>query len=157
MSAASAQNLDDLIELHFEDDTGKVRVTPADNTLLLLSVEEAIAACRAFKKQLEFKGQFDQLINTLGVWLKARRDRVAQAFLTTRDAGLLLLIVTKSAAYDQAFEADVTELDIQIANDTDYHLIDLSILAIPNCQQESVHSFLSRKMMLRYVIDGDRK
>jgi hypothetical protein len=147
----------ELVELHFEDGTGKVRVTPADNSLLLLSVEEAIAACRAFKTQLEFKSQFDLLLNTLGTWINAQREKIAQAFLTTREGGLLFLLVTKSRAYDDALEAEITALDLQVANDTDFHLIDLNILAIPSCDEQSVQSFLSRKMVLRYVIDGDRK
>ena len=150
--------LDEPIDLHFEDHAGTVRVIPEDSDLMILSVNEAIEACRAFDQQLQFKRQFDMLINTLGAWLQARKDRIAEAFVTTRDAGLLLLIVTKAPKYDTQFESDVTDLDIQIANDSDYKLIDLSVLALPKCPQESVYSFLSRQMRLRYVIeDGDGK
>jgi hypothetical protein len=158
MSSAAIERLQgEQIELHFEDDSGKVRVTPGDDTLLLLSVEEAIKACRAFKKQLEFKSQFDHLLNALWAWIKPRREKVCQAYLTTRDAGLLFLVVTQAAERDEEFEADITELDIQVANDAAYHLIDLSVLVIPNCPRESVYSFLSRKMALRFVPDGNRK
>ena len=158
MSLTAPDNLSDQIVLHFEDDSGGiVRVTPDNDTLLLLSVEEAISACRAFKKQLEFKSQFDNLLKTLWTWIKAHRQTIEQAHLTTRDAGLLFLVQTQAAKRDDAFESDLTELDLQIANDSDFHLIDLSVLAIPKCPKDSVQSFLSRKMALRFAIDGDRK
>jgi len=96
-------------------------------------------------------------LDTLGGWIKARQDKISQAFITTRDAGLLLLIVVKSASYDAGFEAELTELDMEIANDADFNLIPLGVLAIPMCPPDSVHSFLSRKMALRYVIHGDGK
>ena len=155
MSAAAEKVPSDLVDLHFEDETGKVRVTPDNDTLLLMSVEEAIIACRAFKKQLEFKSQFDHLLNALGAWIKSRLHKISLAFLTTRDAGLLFLVVTAAANRDDELESDITELDMQVANEADYHLIDLSVLIIPNCPKDSVHSFLSRKMALRFVIDGD--
>ena len=147
----------DFIDLHFADDSGRVRVTPPNKDLMVLSVNEAIEACRAFNDQISFKNQFDLLLDTLGGWIKARQDRISQAFITTRDAGLLLLIVLKSASYDAGFEAELTELDIEIANDADFNLIPLGVLAIPTCPLDSVHSFLSRKMALRYVIHGDGK
>jgi hypothetical protein len=147
----------DFIDLHFEHGTGQVRVIPPDKDLMILSVKEAIEACRAFNDQIHFKSQFDLLLNALGAWINARRGKISQAFLTTRDAGLLLLIVTKSVQYDAEFESELTELDIETANDGDYSLIPLSVLAIPACPADSVHSFLSRKMVLRFVIDGKRK
>jgi len=144
------------IDLHFEDDTGKVRVTPDNDTLLLLSVEEAINACRAFKRQLEFKSQFDQLLNALGAWIQARRPKISQAFLTTRDAGLLFLVVTATMQHDGDLEVDLTELDMQMANEAAYHLINLQVLAIPSCPPAAAHTFLSKKMALRFVIDAHR-
>lgn len=157
MSPSLHPEINDSIELHFEEKTGIVRVTPGDDTLLLMSVEEAIHACRAFKRQLEFKGQFDQLLKCVWQWLTARREKVSNAFLTTRDEGLLLLIVTETSERDETLESEITELDLQIANDADYRLIDLSVLAIPKCPKESIQSFLSRKMSLRFVLHGDEK
>jgi hypothetical protein len=151
--AASA----DVIDLHFEDDSGGVRITPPDRDLMVLSVKEAVEACRAFNDQIAFKDQFDQLLDRLGAWIKARQEKISQVFITTRDAGLLLLVVTKFAGYDADFEAELTELDMEIANDADFSLIPLGVLAIPTCPPDSVHSFLSRKMALRYVIHGDGK
>lgn len=157
-SAPSAKSFKaEFIDLHFRDDDGTVRVIPSDQDLMILSVNEAINACRAFTEATRFKVQFDTLLNTIGKWLTTNQSSVAQAFLTTRDAGLLLLVVMKGEKYDSALEKEITELDIRIANDPDCQLIDLSVLAIPNCPKDSLQSFLSRKMQLRYVIDGDGK
>lgn len=148
---------DGVIDLHFQDDGATVRVTPQDKDLMILSVKEAINACRAFADQIRFKSQFDALLSRIGVWIKSRQERISAAFITTRDAGLLLLIVTKNKAYDDDLESEITDLDIQVANDADFGMIDLSILAIPNSPPETVRSFLSKKMQLRYAIDGERK
>lgn len=146
-----------VIDLHFEDDGGVVRVTPEDNDLMIMSVHEAIIACRAFTDQIRFKSQFDSLLNYLGGWIKARERKISSATLTTRDSGLLLLIVTKGTKYDSEFELEITDLDIQVANDSDFAMIDLSVLAIPACPAEAVRSFVSRKMQIRYALDGSGK
>ena len=151
--AISLKAREGVIDLHFQDDGGSVRITPEDNDLMILSVREAINACRAFADQIRFKSQFDGLLARIGVWVRARSEKISSAFITTRDAGLLLLIVMKSKAYDCDFESDITDLDIQIANEPDFGMIDLSVLAIPNCPLESVNSFLSKKLQLRYAID----
>ena len=155
--AISVKAREGVIDLHFQDDSGSVRITPEDNDLMILSVHEAISACRAFADQIRFKSQFDALLVRIGGWIRTRSEKISSAFITTRDAGLLLLIVTKSREYDSDFESDITDLDIQVANEPDFGMIELSVLAIPNCPLESVNSFLSKKMQLRYAIDGDRK
>ena len=76
--------------------------------------------------------------------------------MTVRDAGLLFLIVLNGTEYDSDFESELTRLDIEIANDSDFDLISLSVLALPKCDTVAVESFLSSKMKLRYAIDGNR-
>jgi hypothetical protein len=142
-----------VIELHFENREGRVCIVPPDNNIMAIPVETAIAACQAFKTQIQFKDQFDQLIATLGEWIAQRNDRIADAYLTVRDSGLLFLLVTKSKQYDDELETALTELDLEIAHDSDFDLISLGVHAIP---LGPVESFVSRKMALRFVPDGDR-
>lgn len=142
-----------VIDLHFNNETGRVRITPSSEDLMVLSVAHAIQACRAYDQQIRFNSQFELLLSRLGVWIKEHSESIAEAFLTTRDAGLLFLIVSKEASYDDNLESDITELEIDIANDNDYYLIGLNVLAIPNCSRDGMQSFLSKKMQLRYVVD----
>jgi len=144
-----------VIELHFADDQ-QVRVVPEDNDLMVIQTNIAVEACRAFRDQIRFKNQFDDLLNTLAQWIVGRRSKIAEAHMTVRDAGLLFLIVLNGTEYDSDFESELTRLDTEIANDSDFDLISLSVLALPKCDTVAVESFLSSKMKLRYAIDGNR-
>jgi hypothetical protein len=143
-----------VIELHFENSGGQVRVVPQDYDLMAMPVELAIEACRAFKDQIVFKGQFDALLNRIAVWSKERTDKISRAFVTTRDNGLLFLVVLKDKHYNDSIESDLTELDLEIANDSDYDLIRLTVLAIPQSPSEVISSFVSRGMALEYALHG---
>lgn len=72
------------------------------------------------------------------------------AFLTVHDAGLLFLVVQKSKEFSMEFEVALSDLSLEIANDTDFSLIRLTVHALPNCPREVYEAFLSSKMALRY-------
>ena len=101
--------------------------------LMAMPVEVAVEACRAFKEQIAFKDQFDMLLDRLAEWIDRREDKLDQAFLTTRDSGLLFLVVLTQKELNEGIESDLTELDLEIANDDDFDLIRLSVHAIPKC------------------------
>ena len=144
-----------VIELHFEDRDGKVRVVLPDSHVMAMSVETAVHACGAFKNQIIFKDQFDMLLKVLGEWLDDHKAKIKEAHLTVRDSGLLFLVVAKCAEFDSDLEDELTNLDIEIANDNDYDLIDLNVLAIPPANDEAVTSFISKKLAIRYRLDGE--
>ena len=142
-----------VIELHCENRDGQVRVVLPDNHIMAMPVEVAVHACRAFKNQIEFKNQFDGLLAHLGKWIDGHRDEIKEAYLTTRDSGLLFLVVTESKSFVSDFEDELTALDIEIANDTDYSLITMNVLAIPPISNEDTRSFISTKLEIRYKLD----
>jgi len=145
-----------VIELHFENREGIIRVVPPSRDLMIIPVEMAIEACRAYRQQIVFKGQFDMLVDFLGRWIGGRPEQISDAYLTIRDAGLLFLVVHRATSYDDVFENALTDLDLEIANDGDYNLINLSVLGLPPVDEESVHTFLSKKMVIRYQANADR-
>lgn len=140
MSTSTAQKI---TQLRYEDRDGMVVVTPEDEDRFAITVEAAIQACQVFREQALFRLQFKQTLQKVAEWLNDHADDVAQAYLTVRDAGLLFLVARKSNRYDQHFEDDLTELDIQIAQDQELNLIRLSVLAIPDASEDSVASFLA--------------
>ena len=144
-----------VIELHFENKDGQVRVVPSDSDIMVVPVEMAVEACRAFNKQIVFKNQFDLLNHRLAEWLDLRTDSISAAYLTPRDAGLLFLVVLTGTKRDNELECALTELDLEIANDKDFNLISLTVHAIPLASEDTVQSFLSRKFALRYVLNGE--
>jgi len=151
----SLAKISSVIELHFENRDGQVRVMLPDNHIMAMSVEVAVHACRAFKDQILFKAQFDCLLPCLAEWIHRHRDNVKDAYLTTRDSGLLFLVVAKGATFNDSFEDELTGLDIEIANDTDYSLITMNVLAIPPSCDEDTHSFISDKMKIRFRSRSD--
>ncbi len=123
---------------------------------MVMPVKMAIEACRAFNNQIIFKDQFDSLVNRLGKWTTEHENDLAAAYLTLRDAGLLFLVVLSGKEFNASVEAAMTDLDLEIANDSDYNLIRLAVHALPKCSEEELQSFLSRRMALRFSINGER-
>lgn len=134
--------------LRYEDRNGSVVVTPEDNDRFMITVEAAIRACQAYHQQAVFQLQFKQTLQKLGEWLRAHQQDVGEAYVTVRDAGLLFLVVRRQAEYDSQFEDDLTDLDMQIAQDTELNLIRLSVFAIPPCSHEGVNSFLLKDYLV---------
>jgi hypothetical protein len=137
-------------QLRFEDKDGLVVVTPEDEDRFSITVEAAIRACQVDQKDAIFRFQFKRMLNQLAAWLTARSEHVAKAFVSVREVGLLFLVVRKARNNDAFFEDDLTDLDLQIAQDPDLDLIRLSVLAIPCSPDEAVESFLMPGNLLQY-------
>lgn len=138
------------IELHFEDHDGKVRVVAPDRHVMIVPVSVAVEACRAFQDQIAFNDQFSDLLDRLARWIVDHKVQVSQAFLTVHDAGLLFLVIQQSTEFSPDLENSLSELSLEIANDTDYSPIRLVVHALPNCGREIFEAFLSSRMSLRY-------
>lgn len=143
-----------IIELHCEDREGSVRVILPDRHIMVMPIEAAVQACGAFKDQIVFRDQFQLLLDRLAEWIQQRPSAVESAYLTVRDSGLLFVVVLKGRSYDPSFEDQLTDLDLQIANDSDYSLIRLNVLALPGVCEESVRSFLAAGNTFKYRMNG---
>lgn len=123
---------------------GSVVVTPADQDRFIVTVQEAVVACRDAKEILEYRRQLvDRLVPTLKSWLEARRPKVRKAFLTIRDSGLLFLVVRKEAAVDGEFTDQLTALEVDVANDAALNMIRMDVLALPDVSEDGLRSFLN--------------
>jgi hypothetical protein len=130
---------------------GHLIVVPEDQDRFVLTIEEAVKACRAYERTRSFENQFNILLRRLAHWIDEHRDLVRIGYLTVRDAGLLFLVVTKAAEYDRKLEDDLTDLDLEVANDPNLDLIRLSVLAIPPTGPEAIRSYLSPGFTLQYA------
>jgi len=92
----------------------------------------------------DFSSQLSDLLDLLGRWVEDRRDRIKAAFVTVRPGGdILLLVMQKDIPFDEQLSSELTQLDIDVANNEAYELIDFDVLAIPAVSRKSADAFLS--------------
>jgi hypothetical protein len=131
------------IHLHHADDVEGVIVTTADDQTFMLPLDAVIRACGSVENVLQFTKQFQKLLVRLTKWLKKNLDDVDEAYVTIRDAGLLFLLVRKSKRFNESLENSLTEIDLEIAQNKEFDLLKLSVLALPKTSRECVDSFLA--------------
>ena len=141
------------IPLKWVERDRKILIEDADQDRFSITVEEAIEACKAYniEKRVLFRKQFDMLLDFLGGWSYHRKNKLAKVFLTIRDAGLLFLVVTKRKTYDEDFEEELTQLDLEIANSDNFSEILLSVQALPLCSESNYDSFCYPERTLEYT------
>lgn len=138
----------DAIKLNWDEKKRQIVVTPEDNDKFVVTVGEAIEACKATKSDKsyenykKFADQFDVLLDTLWLWIQDHKQDVFKAYLTIRDSDLLFLPIKISCNYDDDFEDELTELDITIAQNSGLDLIRLSVLALPKSSDNALSSFV---------------
>ncbi len=130
------------IRLSYTDEDGSVFVNAEKGDRFLLTVQEAVIACGAFYKMAEFQTQMRRLMDRLGEWVDERRSKIKETYLTVRGSGLFYLVVTKDNHFDDELESALTNLDIEVANDDDFSLLKVEVLAIPNSPEECIKAFL---------------
>ncbi len=138
---------DRIIQLDARDG-GTVTVTPTDEDRFNLRVSEAISACKKWVADAQEKQRFSMLLKRLQAWVLERSD-LRDAFLTLRETGLLFLAVKKTARYDDALEDALSALDVELANDQDIRF-EIDVMALPPVTEESMQSFLSPVLTLRF-------
>ncbi|MEQ8787901.1 MAG: hypothetical protein RIC55_16465 [Pirellulaceae bacterium] len=139
-----------IVELKFERINDQIQVVAPDKHIMRMPIQMAVAACRAFANQIEFVDQFHMLRDRLGDWFIEHLESADSAYLTTRDSGLLFLVVQKSDIFDERLADELTSLDLEISGDSDFALITLSVHAVPNSPEEAIASFLSKDMIIQF-------
>ena len=140
-------NTDKVFELRF-DSEGRVVVVPEDNNIMAISVKEAVEACRAYSAAIDFNFQFTSLLEKLNLWTAKNSDLVCHSFLTTRDTGLLFLVIQNEPAFNRKLEELLTDLDVEIASEDAFSLIRMSVLAIPD-KTDAIRDSFSPKHAIR--------
>ena len=134
---------------HTEKETGVV-VTPESEDRFALTMELAIRGCALSSQIDKLNEQIGSLLEMLHLWISEHSYIINQAYVALRDTGLLFLVVQKGKRFDPALEDELTELDIGIAQSEKFDLLNFSVLALPECGEEAVKSFLTRKSTLEY-------
>ena len=128
-----------------ERSEGQVTVRQKNRDLFFLSLGEAVAVCANFAKcKADFTNEVTDLLEKLSGWVTVRRDKIGSAHLTfRRDGSILFLVIQKAVEFDEPLSDELTDLDIEIAMDPAFGLINFDVLAIPAVSTESANAFLS--------------
>jgi hypothetical protein len=59
-------------------------------------------------------------------------------------------VVTKRKTYDESFEEELTDLDLQVANSDEFSQVELSVQALPQCGESNFESFCYPGRTLEY-------
>lgn len=143
-----------VVRLHWQDDRD-VLIRMEDNDLFTMHVSEAIEACRAYQSQEDFKDQFQELLRNLAEWVRQRTTKLQRALLTVRDTGVLFLIVQRGCPLDEELSNELTDLDLHIANATDFSLIRLDVMLLPEVSNEGVLCFQGQQPAVEFPVDGE--
>ena len=155
VTPSSKRQMRDVVELRWDCEAKQVVAQKGDDRVAM-PVRQAIDACRAYADQITFKEQFDLLTNRICRWSSQHEDSLHEVYLTARDSGLLFLAVTNTAKYNDGLEESLTDLDLDIANDEDYNLIDLGCHAIPKAEScDLLGAFLSKKFAIRFTRNAE--
>lgn len=138
------------IRLQWDADREQFLVSVEDRSRYCMTVDELKRVCRFHEEQKDIERMIDDLLVDLGRWANEHAEKVAHAFFTVRDMGLLFLVVMRGRKYDADLEKDLTDLDLRIAGDNRYRGILLSVLAVPNCGPDGYASFLNPAVCLSY-------
>ena len=132
---------------HYAD----IPVIPENRDQFVLTVEDAVRACKAYDNQLAFSNQFEHLLEELSQWIIERKDVMSSAHLSIRENGLRLIVVQKNVEYDRELAEALVDLDLHIANAEEYRLIDLDVMAVPHVSRDSLVAFLSSGQVFSYA------
>ena len=122
-----------------------VTVHPEDGDLFSLT-KQMIERSGRFAARFEaFDKQLAALRRDLEAWSVRHSNTVKEVFLVLKGDYFLFLVVLKEKNHDGALEDALTDLDMKIAQDPDYDLINLSVLALPAFAEDAIRSFLPHR------------
>lgn len=140
------------ITLLDESKSGDVCVISLDEDRFVLTVEEAVRACKASDRAYRFSKQFETLLSkTLPDWIRANRSLISSVHLTIRQSDMLLVVVQKKIEMDTELVDSLSDLDIKIASDESLDMIKLNVMSLPLVESEGVSAFLSNGDVYQYA------
>ena len=150
----SAQMTIDALRLHWDMRDQLLVIVPEDEDRFGIKVGRAIEILQEASRAEEFRSQFGLLLRILAEWLRQRTD-IGRAYLTHRDGALAFVVIRKSSRYDGGFEDALSDLDYEIANDTDLNLIKMDAIGLPCVSDTAASSFLDPGFALEFAGHGE--
>jgi hypothetical protein len=150
--AVAKQASNEPIRLIFGKKDRKVFVEAENHDRFMMSINEAARACQRATQTGAYKEQCQELLRRLARWLLGRQDKVETAFVSIQEADLLFVVVQKTATYDEDLEEALTDLDIEVANSSEFDLLRLDVQALPSVSEQGCRAFVGEDH-LRWVLN----
>lgn len=129
-----------------EDDVTGVVVETNEEDRFVLSLQDAIQACRSIEKANEYLSQLSGVFRRLTTWLNERPEKIDRAYLSLSGDGLDFTIVQRSNRFDPEIDEPLVDLDISIAKSEEFNLITLDVMSLPYCDEDNVLSFVKPRL-----------
>ena len=139
------------IVLYEDGEQHDVVISLKDNDKFVLTAQDAVRACRAWDKSVQFAGQFEELLHHLSRWVENHRAHISVAKLSVRQNDILFVVTQKTVERDDVLADTLTELDLEIATAHTFDLISLNVLSLPLMDSESAAAFLSSGEILTHA------
>jgi hypothetical protein len=143
-----------VMQLTWEHKDGNIVVTPSNQDRFLIKIGRAIEILRQHQRQQQFEKQFDLLLKELASWLEKHEGRWSRAFLTAGESTLRFIVVRGQVKFESDLTDALSDLGVEVANDPDLELIQLSTRALPLVTEEALQSFLDASFTIEF--HGDR-
>lgn len=130
--------------LSHDDDIVTYRVRSRDGDEFILDFDDIVRASRIATSQKDFLQQYSDLLEHTNRWLHSQSEKVDRAYLSLGLGKVDFVVFQKGTRFDREFDESLVELDIEIANRSEFDLIQLDVLALPNCPDEDAASFVPR-------------
>lgn len=125
-------------------DGRKVMVTKGGEDRFVVTQKQAVEACHTVSELGQSLTQFHELAKVLGEWINKHTARIFEARLAVGRSGLLFVVTQVAEEFDEVLMQELTELDIQVANNESFNLITMNVLAIPRVSEEATTAFVQK-------------
>lgn len=122
-----------------------------DNDKFVLTAQDAVRACRAWDKSVQFQRQFEDLLTRLSRWISDNRGDISIAKLNVRENDILFVVTQAVVKRNDHLADQLTDLDLEISGSPSFDLISLNVLSLPLVDAESAAAFLSSGEILTHA------
>jgi hypothetical protein len=133
------------IEIDWFDEGDLVRVNPQDQMRFEIHKDRVI---RLLQLHNEAERQLELLIHRLQRWTHAHSAKVSESYLTLRGDRLGFFAVSNSAKCDDELEDSISDLDLEIANDSDLESMQVNAMVLPPASSVALSSFFDERFLL---------
>lgn len=114
-----------------------------DQSKFILTANEVVTACQAQTRAADCVSQFKDLLEKLGKFVGTWSEQIHHALITVRSRDMMFLVVAKDIARNEQLNDALTDLEISVANDEGFGLLEFTTLCLPRCSSDNVRQFAS--------------
>ena len=137
------------VQLIWSNDGATLTVTPDNEDRFAIRKQKLIEFLKLAAKSEQFDQQLDFLIKQLATWLSGRED-VQAAYLTVIEGTLSFAVLQKHVKFSDTFDDELSQLDHDLANDSDLDLIKMNTLSLPPISNTALNQFLDPRFVVRF-------